>query len=83
MWRDGASTGAVVPSRVMSSEEIVKAALELPRSEREWVLQTIAASLKVELDPELVAEIRRREEAFRRGEPGLPGDEVFDELLAE
>ncbi len=75
MWRKGASRGPVVPSSVMSSEELVKAALELPRSEREQLLQRIAASLKVELDPELVP--------FRRGDPGIPGDEVFDELLAE
>jgi len=69
---------------------VFEAALALPDEERARLRDELDASLaeaavgaRLAGDKALIATIRQREEAFRNGAPGIPADEVFDELLSE
>ncbi len=70
----------------MTRREVFEAALALPSEEREKLIDELAASLEepgeVEVDDEFKAIIREREQRVLDGEPGIPADEVFAELLA-
>jgi len=70
--------------------EVFEAALALPDEERARLRDELDASLaeaeagaRLAADKGLLANIRQREEAFRNGAPGIPADDVFDELLSE
>jgi putative addiction module component (TIGR02574 family) len=70
----------------VTSREVFEAALALPSEERVKLIDELAASLQspgeVDVDDELKAIILKRVEDFHKGVPGIPADEVFDELLA-
>jgi len=65
----------------VTSREIIQAALALPPDDRARIVEELRVSLGA--DPAFIAMIRKREDDFRNGVPGIPADEVFDELLAE
>jgi len=73
----------------VTTREIIEAALALPPEERAKLVDEVSASLDadaagtVQVDDALLALVRRREDAVRKGTPTFTVDEVFDELLAE
>ena len=64
----------------MTSREVFEAALALPEEERARLRDELDASLDVVVDDELLAILRKREDDFRRGVPGVPADEVMARL---
>ncbi|MBL9028563.1 MAG: addiction module protein [Myxococcales bacterium] len=67
----------------MTKQEVLQAALALPEEERAQLVEELEASLPMDDDDEFIAMINARVAAAKAGEPGIPADEVFDELLRE
>ena len=67
----------------VTKQQIIDAVRALPVEEQAELVEELSSSLPVTLDDDLIATIREREEAFRNGAPGIPADEVFDELLSK
>jgi hypothetical protein len=65
----------------VTARDVLQAALALPEAERAMLVQELEASLHKD-DDDFVAVIQERVRRVEAGEPGLPGEQVFDELLA-
>ncbi|MGE0707385.1 MAG: addiction module protein [Planctomycetota bacterium] len=72
----------------LASEQLLNQALRLPTKERAALAAELLASLDEEPEPQEEvdaawgAEIQRRLERVRAGEPGIPWETVRDELRA-
>ena len=67
----------------MTAQDILQAALALPEDDRVKLMDALASSLEGGADDAFVAMINERVARVEEGEPGIPGEAVFAELLSK